>query len=315
MARGLVRETLGLPLFARGYGDTKEVDERMPTQSANASDRPWKSAALTPSRLRLCARLPSPMAKTQHSLPLSLLMHLAPGVAILLLYVLAVPMVNKFGLHAEFAMYVSFFFAGILLPLGYLYYLGRKENGSMSLRGIVLYRDRIPPRQYILIAVFFVAFAFYAAGLSSLAGSIPASLKETIFSDLPRWSKPVQPPRSESRRLRHSGDPDPAPRHRRGCPSHRGRALLPRLPASPPVALRRVGARHQRTVFCAVPPLATPEHPSHLPDRLAVDVLDLVEAKRLLVDPHPLPGKFPRSHRRAGGVPRSRMTVPSSAPI
>ena len=57
----------------------------------------------------------------------------------------------------------------------------------MSLRGIVLYRDRIPPRQYILIAVFFVVFAFYAAGVSSLAGSIPASLKETIFSDLPRW--------------------------------------------------------------------------------------------------------------------------------
>ena len=114
-------------------------------------------------------------------------MHLAPGAAILLLYVAAVPAARELGFHAEFAMYLSFFVAGILLPLAYLYCLGKRKNGSWSLRGVVLYRDSIPKRQYILVTAFILAFGFYAAAVSSWAAPLPLHLKETVFSDLPRW--------------------------------------------------------------------------------------------------------------------------------
>lgn len=123
----------------------------------------------------------------QHSLAFSLAMHLLPGVAIVLFYVLAVPVVRGHGFHAEFALLLSFAIVGIPLPLAYLYFVGKKQNASWSLSTVVLYRKKIPPRQYKLIVAFLVLFAIYLAVVSSLTGGIPSFLKDVALADLPRW--------------------------------------------------------------------------------------------------------------------------------
>ncbi len=123
----------------------------------------------------------------QHSLWRSLSLHLAAGVAILLVYIALQPLVRDLGYHAEFAMYLAFLVGGIALPLLFLYWLGKKRNGSRSLRGIVVYREKIPKRQYWVVAACVVGFVVYAIAVSSLLAPIPAYLKETVFADLPRW--------------------------------------------------------------------------------------------------------------------------------
>ena len=123
----------------------------------------------------------------QHSLPRSLLLHLLPGLAILLFYVAVYSRTNGFGFHAEFAMNLSFLVVGIPLPLAYLYYLGRAKNNSWSLRGIVLYREQIPRRHYKWIAAGLILFGLYAGAVSSFAQPLSQYLQDTVFADLPRW--------------------------------------------------------------------------------------------------------------------------------
>ena len=127
---------------------------------------------------------PSP----QHSLAFSLLMHVVPGAAILLFYVLAVPVASQQGFHAEFALNLSFLVVGIPLPLAFLYSLGRNaQDASWSLSTVVLYREKIPPRQYTLIVAFLLGFGVYLAAVTSLTAGIPPFLTEVVLPDLPRW--------------------------------------------------------------------------------------------------------------------------------
>lgn len=124
---------------------------------------------------------------TQHSLAFSLLMHVVPGVAILLFYLLAVPVASTQGFHAEFALNLTFLLVGVPLPLAWLYYLGKKRNASWSLSTIVLYREKIPRREYLWIASFLVLFGFYLLAATGLTAGIPPFIGGELLPDLPRW--------------------------------------------------------------------------------------------------------------------------------
>jgi inner membrane protein involved in colicin E2 resistance len=84
----------------------------------------------------------------QHSLVQSIVLHLLPGVLILLFYIITAPLAEKLGFPSGTALFVAIGVVLIPFELGYLLYQGRKRNGTLSLKGIVLFREPMPWWQY-----------------------------------------------------------------------------------------------------------------------------------------------------------------------
>ena len=119
----------------------------------------------------------------QHSFVKSVALHLLPGLLIVVFYILAAPFVMKSGLALGLTILLGFLLVGIPLELGYLLYQGKKRNGAFSLRGIVLYRERIPIWQYI---VFFLLLFVFAFGVLFLVSPVTGFLAGNVFSWLPK---------------------------------------------------------------------------------------------------------------------------------
>ena len=88
-----------------------------------------------------------------HSLWQSAALHLLPGALLTVFFVLAVPFVENQGFPAPFALVLAILFVLIPFEPGVLFYEGKKRNGTFSLRGIVLYQEKIPLWQYILLVL------------------------------------------------------------------------------------------------------------------------------------------------------------------
>lgn len=121
----------------------------------------------------------------QHSIKKSVILHLLPGLLILLFYIIVAPLLKKLGLPSMFTIFLAVLFILIPFELAYLFYQGKKENNRFSLKGIVLYRENIPIWQYfvfipVLIGWSIICFVF-------LAPPIDNYLIKTFFSWLPHW--------------------------------------------------------------------------------------------------------------------------------
>jgi membrane protease YdiL (CAAX protease family) len=123
----------------------------------------------------------------QHSFIKSVALHLLPAVFVFTFYILAAPFVIGLGFPPGLALLLGFLFIGTPIELGYLLYLGKKRNGTFSLRGIVLYRERIPIWQYFVFFVLLLAFAFSVLFLIS---PVTEFLAENVFSWLPKFLLP-----------------------------------------------------------------------------------------------------------------------------
>ena len=121
----------------------------------------------------------------QHSLGRTVVLHLLPGVLLLVWFVIAGPLAENLGAPAFLVIIVGI--GAIIIPfeLGYLLYLGWRRNGKPSLNGVVLYREPIPLRQYALLVpagVALMVFAFFV-----VAPPTDSYLIETYFFWLPAW--------------------------------------------------------------------------------------------------------------------------------
>ena len=129
------------------------------------------------------------MGDDQHPVGKSVLLHLLPGVAILVFVVLAVPLVERLGFPSAVAGSLSILFVLAPLEIGYLLHHGRRRNGRLSLAGVVRYREPMPLWQYaifapVLVLWYFVASSWWRPVESNLAG---------FFSWLPAWVPNVLP--------------------------------------------------------------------------------------------------------------------------
>jgi hypothetical protein len=111
----------------------------------------------------------------QHPIGKSVLLHLLPGVAILVFVVLAVPLVERLGFPPAVAGSLSILFVLAPLEIGYLLHHGRRRNGRLSLAGVVRYREPMPLWQYaifapVLVLWYFVASSWWRPVESNLAG-------------------------------------------------------------------------------------------------------------------------------------------------
>src|SRR6266545_3937568 len=83
------------------------------------------------------------LSEDQHSLLLSVALHLIPGVLILVAYLLiATPLVEALGYPPYLGWVVAMCIALAPVELGLLLYLGWKKNGRLSLRGVVDYIEK-----------------------------------------------------------------------------------------------------------------------------------------------------------------------------
>ena len=101
----------------------------------------------------------------QHPLPRSILLHLAPGAALLAFVVVAVAL----GIPGILALLGGIALVIVPLELGYLLYHGRRETGRWSLSEVVGYREPLPARQIALWAVplvgWFIVMLFLSVGV------------------------------------------------------------------------------------------------------------------------------------------------------
>jgi len=119
-----------------------------------------------------------------HSVWQSIVLHLLPGILLLLFFILAVPMIKNLGLPIRFAAMLGVLLVLIPFELGVLFYEGKKRNGRFSLRGVVVYRERILLWQYFLWVPLLVVWSSIWALLLSPFGGF---LIKTVFSWLPAW--------------------------------------------------------------------------------------------------------------------------------
>jgi membrane protease YdiL (CAAX protease family) len=92
-------------------------------------------------------------------------LHLLPGALGMAALLFIGPLAERLGFPP---LLVGFGVAGLLVitgfQLGYMLYQGQQRNGSLSLRGVVLYRERMPWWQYLALALpifAWLAFVWY----------------------------------------------------------------------------------------------------------------------------------------------------------
>jgi uncharacterized protein len=125
---------------------------------------------------------PSDPQIEQQSLLTSLVLHLVPNVFLLIGCLIAAPLAEQAGFPDEFGLLLCFLLLGVSFRLGYLFYQGKKRNGTFSLRGIVLYWGHMPWWLYLLICLPFLA---YALGVYLLLQPVGDALVTHVFWWLP----------------------------------------------------------------------------------------------------------------------------------
>jgi len=124
------------------------------------------------------------MNTKQHSIQKSILLHLLPGLAGTIAYVIITPVLIASGYPSMFSILVVAALVILPIELGYLLYQARQINGTFSLKNVVLYRKPLPKWQYVVIPLGLVVWGFLATGVTPLLDNVIA---KAWFSWLPEW--------------------------------------------------------------------------------------------------------------------------------
>jgi membrane protease YdiL (CAAX protease family) len=130
----------------------------------------------------------SPIENEQHSLLKSVILHLLPGVLILLFFIIVTPILTENGLPTLFCLFLAVVLVLIPFELGYILFQAKRRNKKFSLKGIILYRQKLPVWQYVALIPPFLAWALVSYFI--VAPPIQDSLKGEYFSWLPVWFFP-----------------------------------------------------------------------------------------------------------------------------
>ncbi len=133
----------------------------------------------------------------QHTIPQTILLHLLPGMVILLVFAALTQLLSQYNLPPMLPFIGALPLALIPTELGLMFYLGWKRNGRLSLEGIVHYREPIATKHYLwLVPLMFVLTVALLIAISSFSEPIyqlfdwwPASL--SLDLDITAYSKNV----------------------------------------------------------------------------------------------------------------------------
>jgi hypothetical protein len=119
-----------------------------------------------------------------HSTLQSIVLHLLPGAIATAVYVLMVPFAAALGYPSITVLYLPMILTVIVVELGYLLVQGRKRNGSLSLNGIVNFREPVPWWQYVIFPILVVVWGVIVTGLVSPVDNLVLT---GLFAWLPDW--------------------------------------------------------------------------------------------------------------------------------
>jgi membrane protease YdiL (CAAX protease family) len=121
----------------------------------------------------------------QHSMIKSIVLHLLPGLLILLFYILTAPVAQKMGFPSLIAIFVAIGVVLIPFELGYLLHDGKKRNRTLSLKGTVQFRESIPWWQYIVFGFLLMMWGGLIFGV--FAAPLDKIIIKRLFGWVPDW--------------------------------------------------------------------------------------------------------------------------------
>lgn len=126
----------------------------------------------------------------QHSILKSIVLHLLPGVLILAVYIMGASFAMRWKPSLALLTALNLAIILVLIPfeLGYLFYQGKKKNNKLSLKGVVLYRERIPFWQYAVFVPILLIWAVFCFAI--ISPPTEEFLIKTFFAWLPNWLIP-----------------------------------------------------------------------------------------------------------------------------
>jgi uncharacterized protein len=120
----------------------------------------------------------------RHSLPLSIALHLVPGVLIVAVYLLlGEPLAKAIGYPSFLGWAIAMLVALAPVQLGLLLWLGRRRNGRLSLRGVVRYLDKPLPRGKLVAIV--AALIVWFVGVSTALTALDSVVYQQFFTWVP----------------------------------------------------------------------------------------------------------------------------------
>jgi membrane protease YdiL (CAAX protease family) len=122
----------------------------------------------------------------EYSLPKLLALHLLPAGAMLLFYIPLARIASENGIPTMFVLAVLFTLILVPFELGWLYYQGKKLNGTLSLQGVVCYREKMPWWQYLAFGLGTFAWVVLIFFSST---SLMDYLDTHLFAWIPDWFK------------------------------------------------------------------------------------------------------------------------------
>ena len=126
----------------------------------------------------------STQSHPQHTLGKSFLLHIIPGVLVTVAFVVLKPLLDSTGYPPLLAFLLAVLLIDIPFMLGVMLNEGKKLNGHFTLKGVVLYREKVNWKTFALI---FVGAFVVVYILIMLATPISAFLTESVSSKLPGW--------------------------------------------------------------------------------------------------------------------------------
>lgn len=127
---------------------------------------------------------PAGSAPGQHSIPQTILLHLLPGALITIAFILLGPWLRQNHLPPLLALLIPILLVLIPFEGGLVCSLGYRRNGRLSLEGIVLHREPLPLKDYLILAP---VLLFWSAPVFMSLGGLDQAILKGLFGWLPDW--------------------------------------------------------------------------------------------------------------------------------
>jgi hypothetical protein len=114
----------------------------------------------------------------------SIILHLLPGLAGMVAYIIIAPILITSGYPSMLGILIAAVVVILPIELVYLFYQAKQINGTASLRDVVLYRKPLLKWQYAVIPLGLVIWGFLASGATPLLDN---AIAKAWFSWLPKW--------------------------------------------------------------------------------------------------------------------------------
>ena len=129
------------------------------------------------------------------SVPKSIILHLLPGILILIFNILLEPFVVQLGFPTILTLILVDLIILVPFELGFLLYISKKENSNYNLKELIPYFESVPAKSFIGFVIITFIWAFL---VNMLMFPVTNFLSENIFSWMPEVFFSTDPIRLET---------------------------------------------------------------------------------------------------------------------